>query len=246
MGKIHLVMPMGGAGTRFFDNGYECPRPLLEIQRKPFFYWATRSIEKFVELESLTFVVLKEHIERFHIDVSIKEYFPNANIVILERVLNGAVLTCMEGVKNLSDNIPVLFNDCDHIFKSTSFNQFCKDGNYSESDGALLSFVSDKPCYSYLKKNELGYVTRTVEKQVISDEAICGAYYFKDTKTFTDAAEEYLGKCSYKEFFVSGVYNVLAENGGKIKGFLTDFHIPFGTPDEYEIAKVSDKFKELE
>ena len=101
MGKIHLVMPMGGAGTRFFDNGYECPKPLLEIQGKPFFYWATRSIEKFVELESLTFVVLREHINRFHIDSAIKNYFPDAEIVVLEQVLNGAVLTCMEGVKSI-------------------------------------------------------------------------------------------------------------------------------------------------
>lgn len=246
MGKIHLVMPMGGAGTRFFDNGYECPKPLLEIQGKPFFYWATRSIEKYVELESLTFVVLRDHIKRFEIDLAIKKYFPNAEIVVLEQVLNGAVLTCMEGVKKLKEGVPVLFNDCDHIFKSSSFNKFCQNGDFEELDGALLSFVSDKPCYSYLKKNEHGYVTETVEKKVISDEAICGAYYFKDTKTFIRAAEEYLKKCSYKEFFVSGVYNVLAENGGKIKGLLTDFHVPFGTPEEYEEAKDSNRFKELE
>lgn len=246
MGKIHLVMPMGGAGTRFFDNGYECPKPLLEINGKPFFYWATRSIEKYVELESLTFVVLKEHINRFKINDAIKKFFPEAKIVVLEKVLNGAVLTCMEGVKELSDNVPVLFNDCDHAFTSTSFNDFCMKGDFSEPDGALLTFLSDKPCYSYLKKNEQGYVTETVEKEVISDEAICGAYYFKDKKTFLSVAEEYLNKCSYKEFFVSGVYNVLAQKGGKIKGLLTDFHVPFGTPEEYEAAKDSNKFKELE
>lgn len=246
MGKIHLVMPMGGAGTRFFDNGYECPKPLLEINGKPFFYWATRSIEKYVELESLTFVVLREHINRFKIDDVIKAYFPKAGIVVLEKVLNGAVLTCMEGVKELSDNVPVLFNDCDHAFTSTAFNDFCKKGEFSEPDGALLTFLSNKPCYSYLKKNEQGYVTETVEKEVISDEAICGAYYFKDKRTFLGAAEEYLNKCSYKEFFVSGVYNVLAQKGGKIKGLLTDFHVPFGTPEEYEAAKDSNRFKELE
>lgn len=245
MSKIHLIMPMGGAGTRFFDNGYECPKPLLEIQGKPFFYWATRSVEKFVELESLTFVVLKEHINRFQIDAKIKEYYPEANIVVLEKVLNGAVLTCLEGVKNLSAGVPVLFNDCDHIFKCTCFNDFCEAGEFETLDGALLSFESDCPNFSYLKKDADGYVAETVEKQVISNEAICGAYYFKDKDIFVKNAEQYLTRCAYKEFFVSGVYNILAENGGKIKGFLTDFHVPFGTPAEYEEAKDSDRFEEL-
>lgn len=245
MSKIHLIMPMGGAGTRFFDNGYECPKPLLEIQGKPFFYWATRSIEKFVELESLTFVVLQEHIDRFGIDAKIKEYYPNARIEVLEKVLNGAVLTCLEGVKNLSNDVPVLFNDCDHGFKCSVFNEFCAAGEFEELDGALLTFESDCPNFSYLRKGEDGYVTETVEKQVISNEAICGAYYFKNKEVFIKMAEQYLTQCAYKEFFVSGVYNVLADNGGKIKGFLTDFHVPFGTPVEYEEAKDSDRFEEL-
>lgn len=81
--KVHLIMPMGGAGSRFFKNGFVMPKPLIEINNKPFFYWATRSISKYVELEDLTFVVLQEHIDDFGIDKSIKKYFPNANIVII-------------------------------------------------------------------------------------------------------------------------------------------------------------------
>ena len=61
--KIHLVMPMGGAGSRFFKNGFIIPKPLIELNGKPFFYWATQSIVKFVDVEDITFVVLKKHIE---------------------------------------------------------------------------------------------------------------------------------------------------------------------------------------
>ena len=52
--KVHLIMPMGGAGSRFFKNGFVMPKPLIEINNKPFFYWATKSISKYVELEDLT------------------------------------------------------------------------------------------------------------------------------------------------------------------------------------------------
>ena len=49
MKKLHLIMPMGGAGSRFFKNGFVMPKPLIEISGKPFLYWATKSIEKYVD-----------------------------------------------------------------------------------------------------------------------------------------------------------------------------------------------------
>ena len=78
--KIHLIMPMGGAGSRFYKNGYELPKPLIEIQNKPFLYWATMSIAKYVDLQDITFVVLQEHIDKFSIDKEILKYFEKANI----------------------------------------------------------------------------------------------------------------------------------------------------------------------
>ena len=50
MSKLHLILPMAGRGSRFFENGFICPKPLIEIAGKPFFYWAARSIEKYVEI----------------------------------------------------------------------------------------------------------------------------------------------------------------------------------------------------
>ena len=67
---------MGGGGTRFGNHGFNVPKPLIEIYGKPFFYWATQSLVKNIEIESLTFVVLKEHIEKFAIDQKIKEFYP--------------------------------------------------------------------------------------------------------------------------------------------------------------------------
>lgn len=244
--KVHLIMPMAGAGSRFAKNGFQLPKPLISINGKPFFYWATRSIEKFVDLEDITFVVLKEHIEKFEIDKKIKEYYPKANIVIIPKLLDGAVLTCMEGITAIKDEKPILFNDCDHMFKCEEFNKYCNEGIFKDMDGALLTFTSNEPKYSFLEMDENGFVKRTVEKEPISNLAICGAYYFKNKDIFKDAVKIYMDNCQYKEFFVSGVYNIMANKNLKIKQFTVDFHIPFGTPDEYEVAIKSDKFKEFE
>ena len=86
MSKLHLILPMAGRGSRFFDDGFISPKPLIEINGKPFFYWAARSIEKFVDCADLTFVVLEEHIRDFAINARIKEYWPEARIVALPAV----------------------------------------------------------------------------------------------------------------------------------------------------------------
>ena len=245
MSKIHLIMPMGGGGTRFGNKGFNLPKPLIELQGKPFFYWATQSIYKFVDVQDITFVILQEHIDKFYIDKKIKEYYPDANIQIIPHVLNGAVLTCCEGVKAINDDSPILFNDCDHAFICEEFNRFSENGKFEEIDGALLTFKSDSPNFSYVKFDDNGRVTGTIEKEVASNEAICGAYYFKNKDIFNTAVESYLTKCSYKEFFVSGVYNEMADRGDCIVTFNIDEHISFGTPEEYDLSVNDERLKGL-
>lgn len=243
--KVHLVMPMGGAGSRFFKNGFIMPKPLIEIKGKPFLYWATKCISNYVDVEDVTFVVLQEHIDEFKINDVIKKYFPAAKITVIPKILKGAVLTCVEGIKNIDDSLPIIFNDCDHIFECKEFYDYCNAGNFDEIDGALLSFESEDPKFSFLKLDDNGYVTETVEKVVVSNNAICGAYYFKNKEIFIGMVNEYLEKCSYSEYFVSGVYNIMASHNKKIRNFVVDSHTPFGTPDEYEEAAKSDKFEVL-
>lgn len=245
MEKIHLIMPMGGGGTRFGKAGFEQPKPLIELQGKPFFYWAVQSVVKFIDVADLTFVVLQEHIDQFEIDMRLKEFYPQAGIHVIPHVLNGAVLTCREGVKEILDGLPVLFNDCDHAFLCSPFYEYCKRAEFSDPDAALLTFCADSPAYSYVKFASAGTVAGTVEKQVVSSEAVCGAYYFKNRVVFEEAAQRYLKKCEYQEFFMSGIYNEMAAQGQKIKTFRLDMHISFGTPQEYHLAAYDERLGEL-
>lgn len=246
MEKIHLIMPMGGGGTRFGSKGFHVPKPLIILQGKPFFYWATQSIVKYIDVADITFVVLKEHIDQYEIDKKIREFYPQAIIQVIPQVLNGAVLTCCEGIKAIQDNLPILFNDCDHAFRSEAFEKFCQKAAFQQVDGALLTFESDSPNYSYVKFNAEQEVIGTIEKQVVSREAICGAYYFKNKEVFSSAVDLYLKECQYKEFFVSGVYNVMARCNNRIITFPVDEHISFGTPEEYDTASMDERVRNLD
>ena len=108
-----------------------------------------------------------------------------------------------------------------------------------------MTFESSRPNYSYVRYDNAGNVIGTVEKKVVSNRAICGAYFFANAEIFRQASEKYFETCQYKEFFVSGVYDELCKAGRKVETFLTDWHLPFGTPAEYETAKNSPHFEEI-
>ena len=246
MSKLHLIMPMGGKGSRFIDKGFDFPKPLLKLHARPFFFWSVQSIAKFIELKDITFIVLQEHVEKYRIDDEIQNYYPKARIHIIPEVLDGAVLTCLEGLKEIHDGDPLLINDCDHLFKSSQFESMFAANDMVEIDGGLMTFKSNEEKYSYVKYDDRNCIIGTIEKKVVSEDAICGCYYFRNKKLFQNCAEIYLKGCEYKEFYISGLYNIIAESKGIIRTFQTDFHIPYGTPEELETAKSFTGFGELE
>jgi len=240
LAKLHLVMPMCGAGSRFAVRGFHEPKPLLPIQGKPFFYWSAESVRACVEPDSITFVILREHVNKFALDQVIRSYYPDARLVVLDETPPGAVLTCMAGIEGLPEDEAVIFNDCDHLFRAPDFSRFCADGFPGTPAGALLTFESTEPKFSFLEMDAQGHVTRTVEKVAVSTHAICGAYYFSDPRTFREAADVYLKHCSYSEYYLSGVYNELAAAGKTVVHFPVSLHIAFGTPEEYDQAMTVD------
>lgn len=244
MGKVHLIMPMGGTGSRFEKVGYCMPKPLIEIHGKPFFYWATMSIARQMEIKSLVFVVLKPHIEKYQIDKEILKLFPQAQIKVLQKVLSGPVLTTLKGIESIQDDLPIVVNDCDHMFCCKELYKSFNESTFS-ADGALLTFTSQEDQFSYIKYNGCGEIVGTVEKQVVSNHAICGAYVFKNAALFKNIATIYTDDCPYGECYMSGLYNVMYEQRLDISEFLLDYHVEFGTPEEYEKAKRSVYFSDF-
>lgn len=238
--KLHLLQPMGGAGMRFSqDVGFNVPKPLIPLRGKPFFYWATKSITERMPIERLTFVLLQEHVDNFGLDKEVLKYFPDAQIAVLPYQLNGPVLTCLNGLSkvNIAEDEALLINDCDHMLRCDEL-AFLID-NSEERFNALVTFKSQEPCFSYVKYDN-GQFAGTVEKKVVSDDAICGAYMYKDVRTFQDAAITLIrrGTGNYSEFFISDTYNILKGHGKSVRIMHLNSHTSFGTPEEYrEILK---------
>jgi len=239
---LNIVIPLGGKGERFRNQHIVTPKPLVQLQGFPFFYWSAKSITTFYPAATLTFVVLEDHCKTHQIDTQILTYFPKATIVRLPHVLDGPVHTCLAGVQHIQNDCPVVFNDCDHILYSQKLTQLLHNTNYQLSSdntvaGLLLTFFADGPQHSYCKVNANGEVVETAEKQVISNHAICGAYLFKDSALFKKYAALYLKESRTTEYFMSGLYNTLIKHNENVRHLSIDFDISFGTPSDFENAK---------
>jgi hypothetical protein len=79
-------------------------------------------------------------------------------------------------------------------------------------------------------------VSEVREKEVISNWASTGTYWFRNGRDFVGAAEARLGQGlrEASEYYVAPIYNDLLVRGARVKNFEIDRLYCFGTPEDYE------------
>lgn len=236
MRHLHIIMPMAGEGLRFRNAGYSTPKPLIEIKGKPLFLRAVESVKINDTLMKYSFIVRKEHIDKYKIDKTITYAIPKAKVYSVNETTRGAVETCLVAEQGIDDNDAIIIMDCDLEFQSKDYNQIIMDAlrNNNCSGGALVSFNSNDPKYSYAEIDENSNVIRTAEKDVISNHALCGAYFFASGKEFKTVAHKLLNEPTMlkSEFYISLLFNYLLANGDIVKLVEMEEFRSFGTPDE--------------
>ena len=238
MRPLHIIMPMAGEGSRFLKEGWTTPKPLIMLNGKTLFEHAISSIAApDIELK-YSFIVRQEHIDQYRIDKQIRAILPKANVFSVLKTTRGAVETCLVAESALADEDGVIVMDCDLEFRSKAFLEILTENlslPLSEAEGgALVSFESNEPRYSYAEVGTDGFVKRTAEKEVISCHALCGAYFFSTGKKFKQIAHRLLGEPEFKkpEYYVSLLYNYLLEDGEKVQLATMEEYYSYGTPEE--------------
>ena len=238
MRKLHIVMPMAGEGSRFLKEGWTTPKPLIDLNGQPLFKHAISSVSDERIPMKYSFIVRQEHIAKYKIDEGIKSFLPEANVFSVEKTTRGAVETCLIAESDIADDDAVIVMDCDLEFRSKKFIEIIIDIlSQEEKDtegGALVSFESNEPRYSYAELNDFGFVKRTAEKEVISNHALCGAYFFSSGKKFKEIAHRLLDEPSFTkpEYYVSLLFNYLLKEGERVYLAQMEEYYSYGTPEE--------------
>ena len=240
MRPLHIIMPMAGEGSRFAKAGWTTPKPLIELRGVPLFLRAIGSVAIEDVPMKYSFIVRQEHIDKQHIDELIQAILPEARIFSVLQTTRGAVETCLVAEEVIDDEDAVVVMDCDLEFRSKRYNELVTKAlslPANDSDGgALVSFESDNPRYSYAEVDEDGRVLRTAEKEPISNHALCGSYFFGGGKDFKRIAHQLLedGTHGKAEFYVSLLYNYLLSEGKVVRLAPMEEYYSYGTPEELQ------------
>ena len=231
-------MPMAGEGSRFLKEGWTTPKPLIELNGQPLFKHAISSVtDKDIQMK-YSFIVRQEHIDKYQIDKGIRSFLPEANLFSVVKTTRGAVETCLIAENAIADDDAVIVMDCDLEFRSKKFMEIIKQilnkPIAEATGGALVSFESNEPRYSYAALGEDGFVARTAEKEVISNHALCGAYFFASGRRFKQIAHLLLAEPAFTkpEYYVSLLFNYLLKDGEKVWLAPMEEYYSYGTPEE--------------
>ncbi len=241
MRTLHTVMPMAGEGSRFLKIGISTPKPLISVEGMPLFQRAVNGLFDISCPRKYTFIVRTEHIRNYEIDKRIQKVYPDANVISVEKTTRGATETCLLAKDYISPDDAVVVQDCDLEFYSADFNAGILSDLKEDTgvSGRLISFKANHPRYSYAETDSSGHVIRTAEKVVISDNALAGAYYFSRGDNFLYLAQESVKRYEAavtpsKELYLSLLYNILLERGGRVRLHKLSHYRSFGTPEELQ------------
>ena len=233
---VNVLIPMAGAGSRFVKQGIKTPKQLLTVKGKHVLDISLESMKGLNE-RNLIFIVRDEQVYNFHIDEILKQkYGNNIKIIITDGLTERSVCSCLLAEEYIDNDSPLIINTLDIEF-SPEFD--VNEMMDNPSDGLILTFKSNSPNYSYASLDSLGNVIKTAEKKVISPNACVGVYGFKKGSDFVKYAKNMIEKNirQNNEFYISPLYNLLIQDGLKIKTKpVQKIHI-FGTPEEYEFYK---------
>jgi len=240
-----LILPMAGKGQRYYNRGYNVPKPLLDVNGLPMVIQAVNCLPR---TTNNVFICLNEHIENFDLQEKIEKHFPNNKLITIDKVTEGQACTCEIGVNQSKMDLekPILISACDNgvYYDAQEYLDLVHDDSI---DIIVWTFRNNQTSkvnpdmYAWLDVDENNNIQNVSNKNFIYDNplkthAIIGTMFFRKAKYFTEGLQK-----NYKEnirtngeFYVDDVLNQNIKDGLVIKVFEVKNYICWGTPDDYK------------
>ena len=229
-GKMNVLIPMAGAGSRFQAASYTFPKPLIDVEGKPMIQVVVDNLN--IEA-TFIYVVQKEHRAKYNLDTLLNLITPNCKIVEVDGMTEGAACTTLLAKEYIDNDSPLIMANSDQFLEWDS-NEFMYKMVEQKVDGGIVTFTATHPNWSFAKVDEYGYVTEVAEKNPISDIATVGVYYWAKGSDYVKYAEQMISKNirTNNEFYTCPTFNEAIGDDKKIKIFNIDKMWGLGTPED--------------
>jgi dTDP-glucose pyrophosphorylase len=182
-----------------------------------------------------TFIVQKEHYEKYSLQYLLNLIAPDCNIVQVDGITEGAACTTLLAKEFIDNDEPLLMANSDQFVEWDS-NETLYAFSNGDCDGGILTFPASHPKWSYAKLDDDGFVSEVAEKKPISEHATVGVYWWKKGSDYVKYAEQMIEKNirTNGEFYVCPVFNeaIGDDKRVRIKEIDKDGMWGIGTPED--------------
>ena len=231
---MNILIPMAGAGSRFKEVGYNLPKPLIDVSGKPMIQ---RVVENMGIQGKYIFVVRQEHCDKYNVHLFLKKIVPTCEIIVTEGLTEGQACSALLATDLIDSAEPLLIVNSDNYFIWDTDN-FLHSVQDPDVKGMIFTFKDPEksPHWSYARVDEDNNVMEVAEKQVISDNALAGAFYWRqgsDFVKYTQAMIEQNLRVN-NEFYIAPVFNQAINDNHQIKNYTIHDMKSMGTPTELD------------
>ncbi len=237
---MQIIIPMAGLGERFSREGYQTPKPLLEIHGKP-------AIEHIVGLfpgdHDFVFICNDKHLKETEIEKVLKRIKPTAKIVAINQHKLGPVNSLLAAKEHIKDE-PTIVTYCD-IYIRWDFEHFQNEMQKQNHDACLVCFKGFHPpltrngFYAGVKEKENLEAEEVKEKHSYSENKMdswssAGVYYFKSGETLKKYLAQMLEQnhSTNNEYYVSTVHDLMITAGLTNGIYPVEYCISWGNPQD--------------
>ena len=239
-----LILPMAGAGSRFFNVGYSTPKPLLEVEKLPMII---NAVECLPQTTKKIFICQNDHLNKYEIGSTIKKYYPESEIIGIDYITEGQACTCEIAFQkyNIPLDKPILISACDNgvYYDIDKYQNLLED---NDVDIIIWSFSNNPTSklyphmYAWIEVDDNNFIKNvSIKKPFIHCEnkyAIIGTMMFKKGKYFLEGLKNIYenNNRTNNEFYVDNMIMPLVNMGYKCKIFDVDNYLCWGTPNDYK------------
>lgn len=230
---MNILIPAAGSGSRFKEQGYLLPKPMIEVRGKPMIQHVIESLN----LDGrYIFLVQREHCEKFGFASVLKSIVPDCIVLPVNGVTQGAACTSLLAESFINNENPLVIANSDQFIKYDS-KEFMESFMYQYKDvwldGNILTFKATHPKWSFARSTG-GFVKEVAEKYPISDDATVGVYGWASGARYVSCAKKMIEKNIRvnNEFYICPVYNELLQEGGHVRIQQIKEMWGLGTPED--------------
>ena len=172
--SINILIPAAGLGSRFRDQGYERPKPFIDVQGRPM---AVAVMDNLGIKDANYILILQKAYQKDYETLALPHLKDRpVKVVYVDGLTEGTACTVLHARSFIDNDAPILFANSDQIVDA-SIPAFVEDAQKRNLGGYILVFDEPtlNPKWSYIKPQG-DRVIEVAEKKAISSKATVGIY----------------------------------------------------------------------